>query len=669
MEISTNYSYKPLRPGEIRLFALWPGSGTQPLKGQLIHHPRGDTDAERPSTSTAVWFKEKYLGVASILNNSPSSLHTQDSYEALSYTWGDSIKSAKIQLYTSRGAVTVGDMGITDNLEAALRRLRLSDQTRFLWIDVICINQEDLAERENQVLMMREIFEGAVQTIIWLGEENMAESQSDTSTTTKSALRCIEALRRPPADYPSSDAESWDLKALSRLLSRPWFSRVWVYQEVMVSKQLLMLCGAEKIGWGRLYRACLSVRDRNLDIGFRDHEPLYTSVLIMQEARESRSVITPKFERTGADAPTLWHDKSKGGRQSELQRKYQDAALPKLHVTLLSLRWAKATDPRDKVYALLGISSGFWRDELRPNYTLSLQRVYVKTAKTLSKMGGILNNLGFLSFVQHESRRLGEDDLPTWVPDWRTELHAPWLLVNSDCRVTWRDDAMTGKSPLVRFPFPNADEQGLGVRGVSLMTIAVLGSQGGVKAGTPGSEIMKYLPNPYNDSWEAAFPEGLGDGDEVFQGRSALLTRCRCQVPFWSWKRQCDERGFQGFEDISETVGRDFELLGLPGRIGPDEVDWEKVDMHANRGIAYGRRLFVSDLGFIGLAPLASVIGDEVCLLAGGDVPFVVRREAVGSDENSAPRCRFVGECYVFGLDGEFLGKEGAGQLKEMVLL
>ncbi|KAK3386134.1 heterokaryon incompatibility protein-domain-containing protein [Podospora didyma] len=240
MEMSTKYSYKPLRPREIRLFELWPGSGTQPLKGQLIHHPRGDT------ASAAAWFREKFPGA---------------SYEALSYTWGDSIKTAKIKLYPSREATISGDMGITDNLAAALRRLRLSDRERFLWIDAICINQEDLAEREKQVVMMRNIFEGATQTIIWLGEEDTVDSQSDTTTATRSALRCIGALQRPPAGYPSSADEKSDVRALSRLLSRQSFSRVWVYQEVMVSEAETMMCGAEIISWDKLHKACLAVRD------------------------------------------------------------------------------------------------------------------------------------------------------------------------------------------------------------------------------------------------------------------------------------------------------------------------------------------------------------------------------------------------------------------------
>jgi hypothetical protein len=86
-------------------------------------------------------------------------------YEALSYCWGD---EANPGFLTCNGE----KFPIRDNLNAGLRRLRLSDHTRILWVDAICINQLDLLEREQQVDFMRDIYRGSAQTLVWLGDSD-----------------------------------------------------------------------------------------------------------------------------------------------------------------------------------------------------------------------------------------------------------------------------------------------------------------------------------------------------------------------------------------------------------------------------------------------------------------------------------------------------------------
>ena len=102
-------------------------------------------------------------------------------YEALSYCWGDPSKSGLhwIQCHDKR-------LELRENLHSALRYLRLPVQVRWLWIDAICINQEDLDERGEQVAIMAKIFNLASQTLIWLGED------SDT----RDGSLCIEFFRK-----------------------------------------------------------------------------------------------------------------------------------------------------------------------------------------------------------------------------------------------------------------------------------------------------------------------------------------------------------------------------------------------------------------------------------------------------------------------------------------
>jgi hypothetical protein len=87
-------------------------------------------------------------------------------YEALSYVWGERDFSATLRLQDG-----VKMMKITPNLAEALRRLRHTDQPRTLWVDQICMNQNDDQEKAQQVSMMARIYESAKQVLVWLGEE------------------------------------------------------------------------------------------------------------------------------------------------------------------------------------------------------------------------------------------------------------------------------------------------------------------------------------------------------------------------------------------------------------------------------------------------------------------------------------------------------------------
>lgn len=92
------------------------------------------------------------------------SLHEQPYYETLSYCWGSSEDKPIIQLNGN-------DFHVTQNLYAALQRIRHPQQERTLWIDALCINQDDVAERETQVLIMRHIYSKTACGMIWLGDE------------------------------------------------------------------------------------------------------------------------------------------------------------------------------------------------------------------------------------------------------------------------------------------------------------------------------------------------------------------------------------------------------------------------------------------------------------------------------------------------------------------
>jgi hypothetical protein len=152
-------------------------------------------------------------------------------YEALSYVWGD--KSVRKNII-----VNGRSLGITTNLHAALLRLRYRSTSRLLWIDAICINQTDIEERAAQVERMATIYALAECVLVWLGPEqnrsnhafNLIRKAAQTRGTggevlESSAIGNFSDLQMVGTSKPGIFS---DAGALHRLLSRAWFSRIWV---------------------------------------------------------------------------------------------------------------------------------------------------------------------------------------------------------------------------------------------------------------------------------------------------------------------------------------------------------------------------------------------------------------------------------------------------------
>jgi hypothetical protein len=131
-------------------------------------------------------------------------------YEALSYVWGDPDETRPISIHGNRFNVTV-------NLYAALSRLRNHSIERILWIDAICINQENQLEKEYQIQSMPRIYGQAERVVVWLGE---AADDSDL------AFEEIRNVQVKGADIRSDDDPI--VSAVLALLQRPWFRRIWV---------------------------------------------------------------------------------------------------------------------------------------------------------------------------------------------------------------------------------------------------------------------------------------------------------------------------------------------------------------------------------------------------------------------------------------------------------
>lgn len=287
-------------------------------------------------------------------------------YEALSYTWGDAADRMPI---TVTGA-SCASIIVTKNCFNALRNLRTPDKARTMWIDAICINQDDLSERSAQVRMMFDIFFRASRTMVYLGEET-TESEIVFNELIEAAPlpRNFKALSGGHVVHRARPRPNSELAlALDALLRRPWFQRVWVLQEVYASECPWVMCGPRAAPWDT----------------FQDFTLGYTGTKITRdELPFSVFVYGPAYT-------SPWD---------------------RLFKLLANTQPNLATDPRDKVLALKAFL-GQGRDQLDPfiDYSMSVEDLYQKVAEKLLQCLGSR----VLSAIRHPHNRT----MPSWVPDW-----------------------------------------------------------------------------------------------------------------------------------------------------------------------------------------------------------------------------------------------------------
>jgi hypothetical protein len=170
------------------------------------------------------------------------SLEEQPVYEALSYVWGDAATTLPIYVGSQRKRFEA-----TTNLECALRHLRYQDRGRILWVDAICINQSDDAEKSQQVRMMRKIFAGAERVLAWLGPET-----ADGKVAVQTLWQLAEDRNLHSATHPRdlsrpSIGKNEEVKLYTWFHECQWWARIWTVQEYVAAKELTFIYGSVSI--------------------------------------------------------------------------------------------------------------------------------------------------------------------------------------------------------------------------------------------------------------------------------------------------------------------------------------------------------------------------------------------------------------------------------------
>lgn len=240
-------------------------------------------------------------------------------YEALSYTWGSRETKETIQLNGE-------DVPVQANLWSALWHLRKRDRGRFMWVDALCIDQSNHQERNHQVGLMREIYSRASDVLVWLGPHG---EDSDLAIKYLS-----EVLWTHSTWVPWSQRERTALKALC---NREYWQRMWILQEVALARSITVHCGFHSVLWEAFDKFCFSPELR-IDI--------------------------PEFQSSFASKLGLIRRKQLGQQESTLRELME------------AFNGCACSDPRDRIFALLGLASDCRNNQLRADYSRTLFEVY-----------------------------------------------------------------------------------------------------------------------------------------------------------------------------------------------------------------------------------------------------------------------------------------------------
>lgn len=289
-------------------------------------------------------------------------------YECLSYAWGSTEGHEDVHVrYESSNNSAL--LRCRSNLVTALRYLRHPEQSRVIWADAICIDQNNIDERSRLVAHMGEIYRRAVRTIVWLGEEDEGTAASMGTIEQLSTGILLPSHHRTCEILPGSEAEivkrrpaesaikSGDWQSLSQLMLKPWFKRLWVRQEVQLASKVLMKCGRLEIDWEKVEKVMIFLEQKVGRTYFKTHDIV-----------RCRSL----FPHDGSDRY------ANGPKNVEVmcEEHVSTDCVCSLMYALHRSSICECTDPRDRVYANLSTSTAAKVLDIVPNYALSVAEIY-----------------------------------------------------------------------------------------------------------------------------------------------------------------------------------------------------------------------------------------------------------------------------------------------------
>ncbi|KAF9875429.1 hypothetical protein CkaCkLH20_07249 [Colletotrichum karsti] len=534
--------------------------------------------------------------------------HLPQHFEALSYCWGDQRDRKPIIL---RGTEYLA----TASLITALRHLRYADRPRTLWVDALCINQEDTAELSHQILHMRNIYSQATRVLAWVGTEEWNPKAA------------FDAIRRRAEKAAVLDEAS--LAALYHFLSSPYWERLWVVQELALARDIAIVCGREILPWKAIDQLMApDAAGRRLPDGL------------------------PYHMRKGLwKVRHLWHTRTVLHSPDRSLNFLQ--VLNKFNPCLCYLA-------KDKVYATLGMSSDVVRRIVRPDYTDSTTTEDVFRQATIACISE-QKNLDVLALTRRwteygEFQVSGDEPKPpvsrvSWAGEWSTVRIIRPLIEPDDTVKAYAAAPCDGFD--VEEATRHANRGLLKLKGVLLDML----------------NHVEELPNPYLDGWEertiAWEPKGL-DTYEYPTGENGVDA---------FWRTLLFDMAYSTFHPVHERLTKEeapryrqlyLEWTGRSESSTNENSFSNCLRWGVNFSSLHGWTFAVTETGYFVRTQPEAEPGDVVAFVSGSAVPLILRATqnlevgyAHGSSDVGGQRLwRLVGSGYVHGMmDGEAFDK------------
>ena len=615
---SAPYKYDVLPTNSIRILSLPPGDRSARLQGEL--HP-----AAVPGS------------------NSPWCV-SEPTFEALSYAWGDGNLCQTI--FCSNSAIK-----ITQSLFDALIHLRHPEATRKLWVDALCIDQNNNDEKTEQIPHMKDIYQHADQVVIWLGladkstiraldlirlAANCLWQECGQSMPTRDVSRFMapfsDKRNRQWGFPPRKDMESW--LSVAAFFKRSWFYRCWTFQEAVLATKASIQIGAHLLDWGDL---CVAS----------------TFLFCMAYSLEVKIIVD------GVATVCRLCSCTRIGLGMQ-----QWTPMPLMHLLLTTMD-TQAKLPKDRIFGLLALTGESTQKYFslngsldNPKYNMSMRELctdvslfYLHNNESESEYEPleILNVVKHYPLEEGEQEKRNKDDgglIPSWVQRW----HDPIPKFKNDREenevqpmfvIPTESDTANFRTGGPEYHAPECNPQ----------TPYEISLHGFLFAPISNTvNILRLPPVSRSRLWDlvletrsireerhASYPTGESI-DEVF-----ALTLTMAMKPRFAHEAETYHAiDFQHFciwlYELTLTSLIEEGQINDHKRL---EIEWmaeyqrlkSLVGTHVTsptfwtdlQSICRGRKLFSTLSGHIGIGDVTLEPGDMVCVLLGGKTPFIIR--------------------------------------------
>ncbi|KAL2068279.1 hypothetical protein VTL71DRAFT_16377 [Oculimacula yallundae] len=555
-------------------------------------------------------------------------------YEALSYVWGNASQKHEIQV---NGHV----MEITSNLFTALQQLRSSQTPRRIWADAICINQSDLIEKGRQVNNMGKLYAAASQVIVWLGPDEKGEAGLAIKAI-KKFNGLVEKQLTPQQpfsgwgalDDPLESLTSMEVQHAVALFDSPWFTRVWVIQEVGVAARVLLAWGSVNVDFVEVIQFVCSWNSlgKIKQNPIRGHIMSYVSRLFSFIWASYIPKNVESFEKTWFNTSEMLQYEARHMRVTQ-PMEFEDI----MYSCRVILR---ATDSRDFVYAFLGHPIATLNDGtplLNADYTIDEAALRLRVFLILSQ-----RSLRFLGLVWH-AHQVDLTNAPSWCPNFGTSKYAS---------IGERFNASKGlssNSTMTMLP-PTVETNGLTISALLVDEIHLCGEVAGTTDDdhilTPYTELLLLLNEVVERYWALAeeahsqLPSAYIDTDRPMAFASTLIAAFRKDdegVVAKHFVSYCREH----CPSIHAHLQREWR-----DKWKVDEPGDEALPVYSRAAsMIYRHRFFTTMKGSYGTGSPLVQPGDLICIIPGVRTPCVIRRV-----DGEKSKFQIVCSCYVYGL-------------------